>query len=321
MFGLSLAIGWWVAGRALRPVEAITTTTREITATDLSRRIARPAGRADELRTLADTIDGMLDRLDDRLPGRAGPGRGRVPRAAQPGRGDLRPTSRPCWATSSPRPTSGATPTAVVTRATGRMSRLLDDLLATARKRSAAFVDREVDLAGRGPRRGRRVHAAGGRASAAARAPAGRRDRSSTPTRRSLDRALSNLLSNAVRLAPAGSVVTVAGGQPAGLGLGRRPRPGPGHPRRGTRPGLRPLPPGTGVSRASGSGPGPGHRPADRREPRGPAGPGRPHRPGQHLRGLAARTGHRRRAGPDPYAARGRPARTSEMTLFDVVRG
>ena len=28
------------------------------------------------------------------------------------------------------------------------MSRLLDDLLATARKRSAAFVDREVDLAG-----------------------------------------------------------------------------------------------------------------------------------------------------------------------------
>ena len=63
MFGLSLAIGWWVAGRALRPVEQITSTAREITATDLSRRIGA-TGPRDELRTLADTIDDMLGRLD-----------------------------------------------------------------------------------------------------------------------------------------------------------------------------------------------------------------------------------------------------------------
>ena len=86
MFGLSLAIGWWVAGRALRPVETITATAREITATDLSRRIAA-AGPPDELRTLADTIDGMLARLDDAFQAERRSCRGRVPRAAQPGRG------------------------------------------------------------------------------------------------------------------------------------------------------------------------------------------------------------------------------------------
>jgi hypothetical protein len=74
MFVLSVAIGWWVAGRALRPVEMITTTNLDITATDLTRRIATPDERRDA--------------------------------------------------------------TAVVTRATRRMSRLLEDLLATARKRS-----------------------------------------------------------------------------------------------------------------------------------------------------------------------------------------
>ncbi len=60
MFVLSLAIGWWVAGRALRPIGAITRATQEITATDLTRRIDA-SGPHDELRTLADTVDGMLD--------------------------------------------------------------------------------------------------------------------------------------------------------------------------------------------------------------------------------------------------------------------
>ena len=35
---------------------------------------------------------------------------------------------------------------AVVHRATGRMTRLLEDLLATARLRSGAFVEQQVDL-------------------------------------------------------------------------------------------------------------------------------------------------------------------------------
>jgi methyl-accepting chemotaxis protein len=79
MFGLSLLIGWWVAGRALRPVALINDTTREITATDLSRRIATSRPK-DELGTLTDTINGMLGRLDNAF--RAGAGRGRLARAA-----------------------------------------------------------------------------------------------------------------------------------------------------------------------------------------------------------------------------------------------
>ena len=63
LFLISLLIGWWVAGRALRPVGRITTTAREITASDLSRRIAA-TGPHDELRTLADTVDDMLGRLE-----------------------------------------------------------------------------------------------------------------------------------------------------------------------------------------------------------------------------------------------------------------
>ena len=60
---LSLVIGWWVAGRALRPVGAITASAREISATDLSRRIPE-TGPDDELRTLTSTINGMLDRIE-----------------------------------------------------------------------------------------------------------------------------------------------------------------------------------------------------------------------------------------------------------------
>src|SRR3954447_2488885 len=61
---VSLVIGWWLSGRLLAPVARITQTAREITATDISRRI-RLDGPDDELRRLADTIDAMLDRLDD----------------------------------------------------------------------------------------------------------------------------------------------------------------------------------------------------------------------------------------------------------------
>ena len=121
------------------------------------------------------------------------------------------------------------------------MCRLLEDLLATARKRSAAFVDREVDLAGLARDVGRGVPAAGGRAIRCGWTCGWRPVRSSTPTRSPLDRALSNLLSNAVRLAPAGSTVTVAIGSRAGLGLDRRPRRGPGHPGRAAQPHLRPV--------------------------------------------------------------------------------
>ena len=63
LFVVSFGTSWWVAGLALRPVHRMTQVARDITASDLSRRIALP-GPDDELKGLADTFDAMLDRLE-----------------------------------------------------------------------------------------------------------------------------------------------------------------------------------------------------------------------------------------------------------------
>jgi len=63
LFLASLAIGWVVGGRVLRPVGRITAAARRIQATNLSERIALE-GPQDELKTLADTFDEMLARLE-----------------------------------------------------------------------------------------------------------------------------------------------------------------------------------------------------------------------------------------------------------------
>lgn len=59
----SVATGYLLAGRALRPLRAITATARRVSGENLGERIALD-GPADELRELADTFDGMLARLD-----------------------------------------------------------------------------------------------------------------------------------------------------------------------------------------------------------------------------------------------------------------
>lgn len=59
----SLAFGWVVAGRVLRPVRDITTTTRRISANNLHERLALD-GPDDEFKALADTLDGLLGRLE-----------------------------------------------------------------------------------------------------------------------------------------------------------------------------------------------------------------------------------------------------------------
>jgi signal transduction histidine kinase len=60
---VSVALGWLVAGRVLRPLRAMTAAARTISAEDLSRRLAVP-GPGDELKDLGDTIDGLLRRLE-----------------------------------------------------------------------------------------------------------------------------------------------------------------------------------------------------------------------------------------------------------------
>jgi two-component system sensor histidine kinase VanS len=60
---VSIALGWLVAGRVLRPLRVMTTRTRQISERNLDERLAL-AGPRDELRDLADTIDGLLARLE-----------------------------------------------------------------------------------------------------------------------------------------------------------------------------------------------------------------------------------------------------------------
>jgi signal transduction histidine kinase len=60
---LSVALGWLVAGRVLRPLRRMTAATRRITARNLHDRLALP-GPDDELKVLADTIDELLGRLE-----------------------------------------------------------------------------------------------------------------------------------------------------------------------------------------------------------------------------------------------------------------
>jgi signal transduction histidine kinase len=60
---LSIALGWLVAGRALRPLRTITTAAREVSAANLHERLAL-AGPDDELRELGDTFDALLERLE-----------------------------------------------------------------------------------------------------------------------------------------------------------------------------------------------------------------------------------------------------------------
>jgi signal transduction histidine kinase len=63
MVVVSLALGWVVAGRVLRPLRTITATTRQISEDNLHQRLALE-GPPDELKDLSDTIDGLLARLD-----------------------------------------------------------------------------------------------------------------------------------------------------------------------------------------------------------------------------------------------------------------
>jgi signal transduction histidine kinase len=60
---LSLASGWLLAGRLLRPVRAITAAARDISATNLSRRLPL-GGRENELTRLGQTLNELFARLE-----------------------------------------------------------------------------------------------------------------------------------------------------------------------------------------------------------------------------------------------------------------
>jgi two-component system sensor histidine kinase VanS len=63
MTAVSITVGWLVAGRVLRPLRVMTATTRQISERNLNERLAL-SGPRDELKDLADTVDGLLARLE-----------------------------------------------------------------------------------------------------------------------------------------------------------------------------------------------------------------------------------------------------------------
>lgn len=213
LFLVSLGTGWWLSGRALRPVRQITATAQEITATDLSRRMALK-GPPDELRTLGDTVDGMLDRLEEAFVAQ----RQLVDDASHELRNPLaviQANVDAVLAHDDTPPADRAQATAIVGRAIQRMTRLVEDLLASARRSSPAFVDADVDLAAIANE-------------AAEEYTLIAEDRELQLVRRlapgptaagdaqALRRAVDNLLSNAVRLARGGSDLVLAVGSRGG---------------------------------------------------------------------------------------------------------
>lgn len=65
---LAVALGYAVAGRALSPLQKITRIARRLSERSLHERIAL-SGPDDEIRELADTFDGMIERLDRAFDG------------------------------------------------------------------------------------------------------------------------------------------------------------------------------------------------------------------------------------------------------------
>src|SRR6266536_2928817 len=203
LFFASLVVGWVVAGRVLAPIARITGVAREIQATDLSRRI-RLQGPNDELKQLADTFDAMLARIA------AASHELRNPLAIIRTNADLALTDK------DPQVDELRQAVVVVKRASDRMARLVDDLLALARRESPTFAIEQVDL-------GRAVTEASEEFLAPAEARGIVLDRAVAPgvvvmgDSDALKRAVANLLENAVRLAPAGSRIRLAVGSERGL--------------------------------------------------------------------------------------------------------
>jgi signal transduction histidine kinase len=63
LVAVSVGVGWWIADRFLRPLRAITATAREISVSNLDRRV--PLGRRDdEFADLGKTLDSLFGRLE-----------------------------------------------------------------------------------------------------------------------------------------------------------------------------------------------------------------------------------------------------------------
>lgn len=205
MFFASFGTGYLFSGWALRPVDRIAGVARDITATDLSRRIGL-RGPDDELKKIADTFDEMLDRLQSAFEDQ----RRFVHEASHELRNPLAVAR-----TNLELALDGGTDqelrsaAEIAHRSTGRMSLLVDDLLEQARSGVPELKRGKVD-----------INELAEMAADEHRAAAKARDVSITSTVAGEDagvmgdgpalrRAVGNLVVNAVRLAPTGSTVAI----------------------------------------------------------------------------------------------------------------
>lgn len=203
LFVTSLGVGWVISGRVLRPIDRITAVARDIQAADLSRRI-HLEGPEDELKRLADTFDQMLVRLEGAFSAQ----RQFVADASHELRNPLATLRTNLdLVAGAATPEERGTLIAAAQRAAQRMSRLVDDLLVLAREGTPTQQRQPVELAdaarhvaeefeGRASERGVAIRTTTSPAAITADPDA-------------IRRALANLVDNAVRFAPEGSVVRI----------------------------------------------------------------------------------------------------------------
>lgn len=212
---ISFGGGWMLAGTALRPVNRIIAVARDITGSDLTRRIDMP-GPTDELTELADTFDGMLDRLQDSFEEQR--------RFLHEASHDLRNplavarTNLELALTADGRdPVAGPDDddlrraAVIAFGATGRMSVLVDELLEQARSGLTELARTPVeitellrDLAAEYDAATTAAHIA---LDTSGIDPEPRFVLGDEPA---LRRAITNLIANALRFAPAGSTISLA---------------------------------------------------------------------------------------------------------------
>jgi len=209
LFLASLAVGWHISSRALQPIDRMTRVAQEIEATDLSRRIALD-GPDDELRRMSSTFDSMLDRLDRAFSTQ----KDLLARTSHDLRTPLaiiRSNLDVTMSDSSANVKEWRETGAIALRATERMSRMIDDLLAAARMEAGAPTLVNVDLAttarqvvdemrARASEKHLILESSGGSALVLG-------------DRLALARAVGNLIDNAIAAAPESSSVVVGTGR------------------------------------------------------------------------------------------------------------
>lgn len=209
LFLLSIVVGWIMSGRVLKPVGEITAVAHDIQASDLSRRIALE-GPDDELKRLGDTFDEMLERLETAFSSQrqflADTSHDlRTPLAVI--RSNVELVADDAEATLDDWRQAGD----VIRRNSEKMSTMIADLLATARMQAGNAQYVTVELSGLAESKAvdfARIAAGEG---------VGVRAETEEVTVQgveiALDRALANLVENAIRAAPAGTEVAIGSGE------------------------------------------------------------------------------------------------------------